>query len=40
MGISVRGLQKDMIKSFENGELASVVDSVAQKVTISDTQFR
>ena len=40
MGISVRGLQKDMIKSFENGELASVVDSVTQKLLISDTTLR
>ena len=38
--MSVRDIQNYMIKPFENGELASVVDSVAQKVTISDTQFR
>ena len=37
MDISVRGLHNDTIKQFENGGLASVVDSVTQKVLISDT---
>ena len=40
MYISVRGLQNDMIKPFENGGLDSVVDSVTQKLIISDTTLR
>ena len=40
MEISVRDLQNDMIKPYENGGLASVVDSLTQKVLISDTTLR
>ena len=35
--IYVRDLQNDMIKPFDNGGLASVVDSPTNKVLISDT---
>ena len=37
MGISVRDLHNDVIKPFDNGGLASVVDYATQKVLISDT---
>ena len=36
MGIYVRDLRNDMIKPYNNGELAIVVDSVTQEVLISD----
>ena len=37
MQISIRGLQNYIIKTFENDELASVVDYLAQKLLISNT---
>ena len=40
MEVSVRDLQNYMIKPFENGGLASVVDYVTQKVLIYDTTLR
>ena len=40
MDISVRYLHNDIIKPYENGGLESVVDSVTQKVLISDTTLR
>ena len=38
--ISVRDLHNDMIKPSENSGLASVVDSVTQKVRMLDTTLR
>ena len=40
MDISVRDLQDDMIKLFDNDGLASVVDYVTHKVLISDTTLK
>ena len=40
MDISVRDLQDNMIKLFDNGELVNVVDSVTYKVLISYTTLR
>ena len=40
MDISVRDLQDDMIKLFDNDGLASVVEYVTHKVLISDTTLR
>ena len=40
MKISFRDLRNDMIKPSKNGGLASVVDSVINKVLISDTTLR
>ena len=40
IGISVRDIHNDMIKPSNNGGLASVVDSMTQKLLISDTSLR
>ena len=40
MDISVRDLHNDMIKTSENARLESVVDSVTQKILISDITLR
>ena len=40
MDISVKDLHNDVIKPFNNGELARVVDSVTHKVLIIDTTLR
>ena len=40
MDISVSDLHNDMIKQYKNGGLESVVDSVTQKVMVSDTTLR
>ena len=40
MDISVRDIHNDMIKPYEIGGLASVIDSVTQKVMISGTTLR
>ena len=40
MDITVRDLHNDTIKPSDDGGLESVVDSVTQKVLISDTTFR
>ena len=40
MDISVRGIHNDMIKTYYNGGLESVVDSVTQKVMRSDEILR
>ena len=40
MDNSVRDIQNDTIKPSDNGGLDSVVDSVTNKVLISDTKLR
>ena len=40
MDISVRDPHNDMIKPYDNGGLEIIVDSVTQKVLISDTALR
>ena len=40
MGIYVRGINNDMIKTSNNGGFVSLVDSVIQKLLISDTTLR
>ena len=40
MEIYVRDLHNDMIKPFDNGGLANLVDSMTHKVLISDTILR
>ena len=40
MNISVRYLHNDTIKPYENGGLDSVVDSVTQKIPISDSTLK
>ena len=40
MDISVRDIHNDMIKPYEIGGLASVIDYVTQKLMISDTKLR
>ena len=37
MDISVKNIQNNMIKPYENGGLESLVDYVAHKLLISDT---
>ena len=40
MEISVWDIHNDIIKTSENGDLSSLVDSMTQKYQISDTTLR